>query len=252
MIVKVLVSQSCPTLCNPIDYSLPGPSVHATLQARTLEWVAISFFKRNYRKKVKSLSHVRLFETPWTVACQALSMELSRQEYWSGLPFPSPKDLSVSTWFRVFQGCTLLYGLHLPHFPCLFSWWAPRCPPTSIIIADCSEHPWRAQASPRTSDDLTVDGLNAIDVILMQWVAAGVNESIIGIHQGPRIRGVSQPQGMAEFMGSNRKQVVIWNASVCGEWVEVDWRVVGIGSWGMQLRGPNCLTSPFPLHYLMK
>ena len=42
----------------------------------------------------KSLSHVRLFETPWTIAHQApLSMEFSRQEYWSGLPFPSPGDL---------------------------------------------------------------------------------------------------------------------------------------------------------------
>ena len=44
--------------------------------------------------KVKLLSRVRLFVTPWTVACQALlSMGLSRQEYWSGLPFPSPGDL---------------------------------------------------------------------------------------------------------------------------------------------------------------
>ena len=44
--------------------------------------------------KVKSLSRVRLLATPWTVACQALlSMEFSRQEYWSGLPFPSPGDL---------------------------------------------------------------------------------------------------------------------------------------------------------------
>ena len=43
--------------------------------------------------KKKSLSHVRLFVTPWTVAHQAsLSMEFSRQEYWSGLPFPSPGD----------------------------------------------------------------------------------------------------------------------------------------------------------------
>ena len=40
------------------------------------------------------LSHIQLFATPWTVACQApLSMEFSRQEYWSGLPFPSPGDL---------------------------------------------------------------------------------------------------------------------------------------------------------------
>ena len=46
------------------------------------------------RKKVKLLSCVKLFVTPWTVAYQApLSMEFSRQEYWSGLPFPSPGDL---------------------------------------------------------------------------------------------------------------------------------------------------------------
>ena len=46
-------------------------------------------------EEVKPLSHVRLFATPWTVAYKApLSMEFSRQEYWSGLPFPSPGDLS--------------------------------------------------------------------------------------------------------------------------------------------------------------
>ena len=45
-------------------------------------------------EEMKSLSHVRLFETPWTVAYQATqSMEFSRQEYWSGLPFPPPGDL---------------------------------------------------------------------------------------------------------------------------------------------------------------
>ena len=45
--------------------------------------------------KVKSLSHVRLFVTPWTVAYKASPfMGFSRQEYWSGLPFPSPGDLS--------------------------------------------------------------------------------------------------------------------------------------------------------------
>ena len=44
--------------------------------------------------KVKSLSHVRLFVTPWTLTYQALlPMGFSRQEYWSGLPFPSPEDL---------------------------------------------------------------------------------------------------------------------------------------------------------------
>ena len=44
--------------------------------------------------KVKSLSRVQLFATPWTIAHQAPpSMEFSRQEYWSGVPFPSPGDL---------------------------------------------------------------------------------------------------------------------------------------------------------------
>ena len=48
----------------------------------------------DYTVKVKALSHVRLFATPWTVAYQApLSMEYSRQKYWSGLPFASPGDL---------------------------------------------------------------------------------------------------------------------------------------------------------------
>ena len=78
--------QSCLTLCNPIDCSPPGPSVHGVLQPRTLEWVAISFSKRNYRKKGKSLSCVRFFATPWTVACQAPpSMGFSRQEYRNGV-----------------------------------------------------------------------------------------------------------------------------------------------------------------------
>ena len=75
----------------PYRPQLTRPSIHGILQARTLEWVAISLSKRNCKKKVKSLSHVQLFATPWTIAYQApSSMEFSRQEYWSGLPFPSP------------------------------------------------------------------------------------------------------------------------------------------------------------------
>ena len=63
------------------------------LQARTLEWVAISFSNAwKWKVKVKSLSPVRPSATPWTAAYQApLSMEFSRQEYWSGLPLPSPQ-----------------------------------------------------------------------------------------------------------------------------------------------------------------
>ena len=84
--------QSCPTLCDPIDGSPPGSPVPGILQARTLDWVAISFSNAwKWKVKVKSLSHVRLFATPWTAAHQApLSMGLSRQEYWSGVPLPSP------------------------------------------------------------------------------------------------------------------------------------------------------------------
>ena len=119
--------QSCPTLCDPIDGSPPGSPVPGILQARTLEWVAISFSNAwNWKVKVKSLSRVRLLATPWTAAYQAPpsmgfsrqeywllllsrfsrvrlsetpwtaayqaspSMGFSRQEHWSGLPFPSP------------------------------------------------------------------------------------------------------------------------------------------------------------------
>ena len=84
--------QSCPTLCDPRDGSPPGSAVPGILQARTLEWVAISFSNAGKRKvKVKSLSHARLLATPWTAAYQApLSMGFSRQEYWSGVPLPSP------------------------------------------------------------------------------------------------------------------------------------------------------------------
>ena len=83
--------QSCPTLCDPIDGGLPGSPVAGILQARTLEWVVISFSNaRKWKVKVKSLSPVRLLETPWTAAHQApLSMGFARQEYWSGVPLPS-------------------------------------------------------------------------------------------------------------------------------------------------------------------
>ena len=84
--------QSCPTLCDPIDGSPPGCAVPGILQARTLEWVAISFSNAwKWKVKVKSLSHVQLLATPWTAAYQApLPMGFSRQEYWSGVPLPSP------------------------------------------------------------------------------------------------------------------------------------------------------------------
>ena len=64
--------QSCPTLCDPIDGSPPGSPVPGILQARTLEWVAISFSNAwKWKVEVKSLSRVRLLATPWTAAYQA-------------------------------------------------------------------------------------------------------------------------------------------------------------------------------------
>ena len=101
--------QSCPTLCDPIDGTPPGSPVPGILQARTLEWVAISFSNTwRWKVKVKSFSRVRLLATSWTAAYQAPpSMGFSRQGYWSGVP-PTP-------------------GVH-PN-PCPSSWW---CHPTIL------------------------------------------------------------------------------------------------------------------------
>ena len=74
--------QSCPTMCDPIDGSPPGFPVPGILQARTLEWFAISFSNAwKWKVKVKSLSYVRLLATPWIAAFQAPpSMGFSKQE----------------------------------------------------------------------------------------------------------------------------------------------------------------------------
>ena len=95
--------QSCPTLCDPRDGSPPGSPVPGMLQARTLEWVAISFSSAwKWKAKVKSLSRVWLLATPWTAAYQAPPpMGFSRHEYCSGLPLPS------KTW-QVFIKCILI------------------------------------------------------------------------------------------------------------------------------------------------
>ena len=87
--------QSCPTQCDPIDGSPPGSAVPGILQARTLQWVAISFSGAwKWKGKVKSLSRVWLLVTPWAAVYQAPpSIGFSRQEYWSGLPLPSPGRL---------------------------------------------------------------------------------------------------------------------------------------------------------------
>ena len=82
--MSVLVIQLCPTLCSP-----PGSSVHGILQARILEWVAISFSIRNVYIRAESLQPCPTLCEPMDITYQApLSMGFSRQEYWSGLPCP--------------------------------------------------------------------------------------------------------------------------------------------------------------------
>ena len=99
--------QSCPTLCDPIDGSPAGSPVPGILQARTLEWVAISFSNAcKWKVKVKSPSRMGLLATPWTAAHQAPpSMGFSRQEYWSGVPLPSPKNT-----FKLYQTCVTFFS----------------------------------------------------------------------------------------------------------------------------------------------
>ena len=107
--------QSCLTLCDPLDGSPPGSPVPGILQARVLEWVAISFSNVwKWKVKVKSLSYVRLFATPWTAAYQVPpSMGFSRQEYWQCiysmllspfiLPAPSKSVLCICTAISALQ-----------------------------------------------------------------------------------------------------------------------------------------------------
>ena len=88
--------QSCLTLCDPIDSSPSGYPVSGILQARTLEWVAISFCNAwKWKLKLQLLNRVRLLETPWTAAYQVPPMGFPRQEYWSWLSLPSPTLLML-------------------------------------------------------------------------------------------------------------------------------------------------------------
>ena len=106
--------QSCPTLCDPRDGSPAGSPVPGILQARTLEWVAISFSNAwKWKVKVKSLSRVWPSATPWTAAYHAApSMGFSRQEYWSGAPHRTWQKLVRTNyvqdgWIFCFQ-CVLI------------------------------------------------------------------------------------------------------------------------------------------------
>ena len=110
--------QSCPTLCDPIDGSPPGSTIPGILQARTLEWVAISFCNAwKWKNKVKSLSRIRLLATPWTAAYHAPpSMGFSRQEYWNGVPLPSPPDFLLTSYSMLQSFLSVLHCTsHLVH-----------------------------------------------------------------------------------------------------------------------------------------
>ena len=90
--------QLCPTLCDPIDSSPPGSAIPGILQARTLEWVAIAFFNAmqfHFSMKVKSESEVAqlcpTLRNPMDCSLPGSSVHgISRQEYWNGVPLPSP------------------------------------------------------------------------------------------------------------------------------------------------------------------
>ena len=96
-------AESCLTLCDPIDENPPGSSVPGILQARTLEWVVLSFSNAwKWKVKGKPLSRVQLLATPWTIAYQAPpSMGFSKQEYWNGVSFPSPSVVLDLSYFHV-------------------------------------------------------------------------------------------------------------------------------------------------------
>ena len=108
--------QSWRTLCDPTEGSPPGSPIPGILQARTLEWVAISFSSAwKWKVKVKSLSRVWLLATPWTAAYQAPpSMRFSRQEYWSGVPLFYQMLFLCLLWLCAF--CIFFFQCGISHW----------------------------------------------------------------------------------------------------------------------------------------
>ena len=134
--------QSCPTLCDPIDGSPSGSPVPGILQARTLEWVAISFSNAwKWQVKVKSLSPVWLLATPWTAAYQAPpSMGFSRQEYWSGVPLPSLSEV-IKVALTQYDWCPYKWGKFVHRDTC-----RGRTMWRDIV----GKWPWQAKREPGT------------------------------------------------------------------------------------------------------
>ena len=120
--------QSCPTLCDPIDDSPPGSPIPGILQARTLEWFVTSFSSAGkWKAKVKSLSHVRLFATPWTDSSPPGSsihgIFQARVLEWGAIAFSAPRALApcFSTFLEIFL--TNLSGVVLFRSGAKISFW---------------------------------------------------------------------------------------------------------------------------------
>ena len=140
-----------------MDSSPPGSSVPGILQARILEWVAISFSNAwKWKVKVKSLSRVWFLATSWTAAYQApLSMGFSRQEYWSGLPLhedgPS-KSQNVRQREPIQLHCELSKGAAHFHLSWERSWVCPGslCGRWHLQTLTCFQNqkgnPWQISA----------------------------------------------------------------------------------------------------------
>ena len=155
--------QLCLTLCNPIDSSPPGSPVPGILQARTLEWVAISFSNAwKWKVKVKVLSHVWLLATPWTAAYQApLSMGFSRHEYWSGVPLPSLNTFSTKS-FMTSESWIFYKASH----------------PSSIdyiLVADLGWCEQQVQSPVKETDHLAVRETEALAPYLMICISLSLN-----------------------------------------------------------------------------
>ena len=162
------VAQSCPIVCKPMACSLPGSSVHGILQARILEWVAISFssrssdpgiehgslalqaysllaelpgkpLKKEERKKERKWSRSVRSNFLWPHGHQAPpSMGFSRQEYWSGLPFPSPEDLPHPGWTQIsctVGRCFTIWAMLLISFPCFIT----VAKTSSTVLSRCNK-----------------------------------------------------------------------------------------------------------------
>ena len=117
--------QSCPTLCDPMDCSPPGSPLPGILQARTLEWVAISFSNAwKWKVKVNSLSRVRLFATPWTAAHQAPP---STPRGWTG-----SNELGDKEGLYELPGTWGVWGLRAP-------WLQARIPPALDLLCQSKD-----------------------------------------------------------------------------------------------------------------